>query len=129
MDSLEVGERLARAVARKDWPDVLAVLDPQVAFKGMTPGRFWESGSARKVVAEVFQRWFDSDDHIEALEDVHAEQVADRYWIRYRLRVRNNDGVHLVEQQAYYDVGIDNRIERISVMCAGYRPIPAPEAV
>lgn len=125
MNSLEVGARFAHSLARKDWDDLLLLLDPGVTFKGMTPGRFWESGSAHDVIHDVLQRWFDDDDQIEHLEDVHAEQVADRYWLRYRLRVRNGDGAHVVEQQAYYDVGAGERIERMHVMCAGYRPVEA----
>lgn len=39
----------------------------------------------------------------------------------YRLRVRNDDGVHLVEQQAYLGE-LDGKIGWLRIMCAGYRP-------
>lgn len=47
---------------------------------------------------------------------------ADRQRVGYRLRVRNDDGLHLVEQQAYLSER-DGRIGWLRVMCAGYRPV------
>jgi hypothetical protein len=41
-----IGERFAHALATKDAQGLLAVLDPEVDFRGLTPGRFWEASSA-----------------------------------------------------------------------------------
>jgi hypothetical protein len=65
--------------------------------------------------------WFDEGDHIEDLESVETDAFADRERVGYRLRVRNADGQHLVEQQAYLSER-DGQIGWLRIMCAGYRP-------
>ncbi len=118
-----IGDRFANAVAKKDGPALLDLLDPDVDFRALTPGRFWEASSARALVEEViFGAWFEADDHIDALEDVQIGAVADRDRVGYRLRITNADGVFLVEQQAYFDVEND-RISWLRILCSGYVPI------
>ncbi len=118
-----IGDRFANAVAKKDGPALLDLLDPDVDFRALTPGRFWEASSARALVEEViFGAWFEAEDHIDALEDVQIGAVADRDRVGYRLRITNADGVFLVEQQAYFDVEND-RISWLRILCSGYVPI------
>jgi hypothetical protein len=118
-----IGERFAQALAKKDQQGLLDVLDPEVDFRGLTPGRFWEATSATAVVDDIILgAWFEADDHIDSLEDVQLGSVADRDRVSYLLRVSNPDGVHLVEQQAYF--GVENgRINWLRILCSGYRPI------
>src|SRR5262245_37968968 len=119
------GERFARAIAAKDVPALLDVLAPEVDFRAMTPGRFWEAASAQETVDDVILgHWFEPSDHIDALESVESDTVADRERVVYRFRVTNADGAFLVEQSAYFAV-VDDRISWLRVMCAGYRPVPA----
>ena len=59
-------------------------------------------------------------DHIEELCSVTDGSLADRSHVAYRLRVRNDDGEFLVEQQAYYAVD-DGMITWMRVLCSGYR--------
>jgi hypothetical protein len=47
-----LGERFVRALAAKDFAGVAAVLHPQVDFRGMTPGRFWEATGPDQVVGQ-----------------------------------------------------------------------------
>jgi hypothetical protein len=117
----EIGELFAEALAKKDVPGLLDVLDPEIDFRGLTPSRFWEARSATELVDEVLLgAWFEGDDHIEALEDVKLGSVADRDRVAYLLRVSNPDGVFLVEQQAYF--GVENgRINWLRILCSGYR--------
>jgi hypothetical protein len=118
-----IGDRFANAVAKKDGPALLDLLDPELDFRALTPGRFWEASSAEALVDEViFGAWFEADDHIDALEDVQIGAVADRDRVGYRLRITNADGVFLVEQQAYFDVEND-RINWLRILCSGYVPI------
>jgi hypothetical protein len=118
-----IGERFAQALAKKDQQELLDVLDLEVDFRGLTPGRFWEATSATAVVDDIILgAWFEADDHIDSLEDVQLGSVADRDRVSYLLRVSNPDGVHLVEQQAYF--GVENgRINWLRILCSGYRPI------
>ena len=120
---IPLGERFARAIAAKDAPALLRLLDPQIDFRAMTPGRMWEADSPAQLVDEVILgKWFEPTDRIDAIEAIENGEVADRESVRYRFRVTNNDGSFLVEQQAYLGVAED-RIAFLRVMCSGYRPI------
>src|SRR4029450_723256 len=102
MDSA-IGKRFAEALAMKDAPGLLDLLDPEVDFRGLTPSRFWEASSATAVVDDVILgAWFEADDHTAALEHVELGSVADRDRVAYLLRVSTPAGVFLVEQQAYF---------------------------
>jgi hypothetical protein len=122
-DGRDCAAAFARALASKDRQGLLELLAPDVDFRAMTPGRFWEAETPAQIVDDVILgHWFDPGDHIEDLVSVETDQVADRTRIGYRLRVRNEDGLHLVEQQAYLNE-TDGRIGWLRIMCAGYRPI------
>jgi hypothetical protein len=58
-------------------------------------------------------------------DDIESEPFLDRHHLRYRFRVENDDGMHVVEQQAYF-TEVDGRITRMSVMCSGFRPDGEP---
>jgi len=117
-----VGERFARAIAAKDAPALFELLDPQVDFRAMTPGRFWEETSATAVVDDViFGKWFEPTDRIEDVEGIEQGTVVDRERVGYRFHVTNDEGSFTVEQQAY--LGVENdRIAWLRIMCSGYRP-------
>jgi hypothetical protein len=122
-----IGQLFAAALAKKDTAALLDILDSEVDFRGLTPGRFWETGSAQALVDDILLgAWFEADDHIDSLESVELGSVADRARVSYRLRVSNPDGVYLVEQQAYFGVGND-RINWLRILCSGYRAIDATQ--
>jgi hypothetical protein len=122
-DGRDCAAAFARALASKDRQGLLELLAPDIDFRAMTSGRFWEAETPAQIVDDVILgHWFDPGDHIEDLVSVETDQVADRTRIGYRLRVRNEDGLHLVEQQAYLNE-TDGRIGWLRIMCAGYRPI------
>jgi len=109
-------------MATKNHERLRQLLHPDVDFRGMTPGGLRESGSADGVLA-VFGDWFDDNDDVEGIDQVERDAFADVERVGYRFRVRNPDGLHLVEQQAYYE-SADDRITWLRVICAGYRAIP-----
>jgi hypothetical protein len=47
------GESFVRALVAKDADALKGVLSPDLDFKALTPGRFWESDSAGSVVDEI----------------------------------------------------------------------------
>ena len=112
----------AQAVAAKDHDRLRDLLHAEVDFRGMTPGRVWEGSTPDEVLAAV-GTWLDEHDLVENVESLETGGYADRERVGYRLRVRNPDGLHLVEQQAYMTER-DGRIGWLRVMCAGFRPIP-----
>lgn len=119
----DVGTRFAEALAAKDRAALLTLLHPDVEFRAMTPGRFWEADSATEVVDGILLgAWFEPTDHIDELESVDVGEVVDRSRMGYRMRVTNDDGTSAVEQQAYFDA-VDGQITWLRVMCAGMRPL------
>jgi hypothetical protein len=56
---------------------------------------------------------------------VQTDSFADRQRVGYRFRVRNGDGLHLVEEQAYLSER-EGRIGWLRIMCAGYPPVAEP---
>jgi hypothetical protein len=74
-----IGQLFAAALAKKDTAALLDILDSEVDFRGLTPGRFWETGSAQALVDDILLgAWFEADDHIDSLESVELGSVADR---------------------------------------------------
>jgi hypothetical protein len=117
----ELAEQFARAVATKDHDGLRALIHPEVDFHAMTPRRTWEAAGPDDVVA-VVGTWFGDGDHIEAIEQLETDAFADRQRAGYRLRLRTDEGLHLVEQQAYLSER-DGQIGWLRVMCAGFRPV------
>lgn len=111
-------------MAEKDAESVRSLLAPDVDFKGLTPGRFWEANTPEAVAGIFFDSWFGPDDHIERLvtsED--GADVADVHRVGYRLEVTTPDGPHTVEQQVYYRQA-GGRLSYLRVVCSGFRPSP-----
>ena len=116
----KLGEAFARAVAAKDWARLGELLQPDVDFRGMTPGRTWEDPGAEGVL-DALGQWFDDSDEITELLALDLDSFADRERVGYRFHVRNPDGDHVVEQQAYLSER-GGRIGWLRIMCSGYRP-------
>jgi hypothetical protein len=87
----------------------------------MTPNRNWEASGPEDVVSTL-KLWFDSSDRIEAVEQLESDRFAGCERVGYRFRVRNADGAHLVEQQAYMTQR-DGCIGWLRVMCSGFRAV------
>jgi len=111
----------ANAVAAKDHDRLRDLLHPEVDFRAMTPSRIWEAEQPDDVIGAL-AIWFDDGDEIEQLEALDTDEFADRQRVGYRMQIRNNDGLHLVEQQAYLSER-DGRIGWLRIMCSGYRPV------
>ncbi len=116
-----LGEDFARAVAAKDHARIRELLHPLLDFRAMTPGRIWEASGPEQVL-DALGTWFDDSDDIESLTALETDAFADRQRVGYRLSVRNGEGLHLVEQQAYFTPR-DGRIGWLRIMCSGYRPV------
>ena len=117
-----LGGEFARALAGKDFDRVAGLLAPDVDFRGLTPRRFWEASTPEEVVAGVLREWFEDSDEIEELVQVETDAFADRERVAYRFRVRNPEGLFLVEQQVYLSER-DGQIGWMRSVCSGYRPI------
>lgn len=116
-----VGEQLALAIGAGDREALLALLAPDLDFRAMTPAKFWESCCAEEVADVVLGTWFGGDRHLDSLEQLDTDVMADRERVGYRFRATTPDGVTLVEQQAYLGVEA-GRVTWLRIMCTGFRP-------
>lgn len=116
------GTRFATSLAAKDEPALRALLAPAVDFRGLTPGRPWETTDAAGLLEVLLGSWFEPADDIQALLEVDDDDdVADTHAVRYRFQVRNPDGTYLVEQHAFYRCDADDRIDYLRILCSGFR--------
>lgn len=111
----------AAAIVDKDHESLRSLLTPDVDFRAMTPGHVWFPPGPEGVVDSVAE-WFGEADAIVAVEYLETDSFADCQRVGYRLRVRNAEGEHLVEQQVYMR-SRDGRIGWLRVLCSGYRPV------
>lgn len=118
---MDHGRRLAEAVAAKDRATLLDLLSPEVDFKGLTPGRFWEATSAEAAADVYLGNWVEESDHVDALAQIEdGPTVEDTEQVRYRFHLSNADGQFAMEQHAYYRTD-GARITYLRVLCSGAR--------
>jgi hypothetical protein len=117
-----LGSQFATALSEKDFDRVRSLLHAEIDFRGMTPNRIWEAQDPDTVITEILQQWFEPSDEILSLDAVDGGEVADRQRVGYRFSVRNPDGLHTVEQQAYLEER-DGRIAWMRVLCSGFRRV------
>ena len=120
--ALDLGAEYVRLVAAKDHAGLQQLLADDVDFRALTPRKAWELHDAKDAVQNAIGVWFDEDDDIQELLAYEVRPVAgSRSSLSYRLRVRNADGDHIVEQQAYFECD-GAHITWMRVLCAGYLP-------
>lgn len=107
------------AIHAHDFAALEAVCAPNVAFRALVPSGLREAETRGGAVAWV-ERWFGDTDSAEIL-DAADGTVADRTWFTYRFHLRKPAGWRLIEQQVYATV-VDGRIERLDLLCSGFRP-------
>jgi hypothetical protein len=117
-----LGKAFASALANKDFAAIGDLLHPEIDFRGLTPGRNWEAGNPDDVIQGILRQWFEDSDEVEELIALDTDWFADLERVGYRFRVRNPDGLHAVEQQAYVQER-DGKIGWMRVLCSGFRPI------
>jgi hypothetical protein len=117
-----LGAHFARAFADKDAGRMRELLHPEVDFRGLTPSRAWEANGADAVLDILFGSWLEDSDHVEGIEAIEDDAVADRERVGYRCSVTNPDGRFVFEQQAYLS-SRDGQIDWMRVVCSGFRPV------
>jgi TusA-related sulfurtransferase len=114
------------AIPAHDFGAIAAVLTPDVAFNALVPSGLREAATSEDAVAWI-ERWFGDADTSELLAAAEGT-MADRAWFMYRFRVHEPSGWSMVEQQVYATL-VDGRIERLSLVCSGFRPVEPVEGV
>jgi hypothetical protein len=116
-----LGAAFAEAFTAKDFERVVALLHPEIDFRGLTSSRAWEASGPRALVDDVLRLWLEDSDVVEEVLDIQTDAVADTERVGYRFRGHNPDGPFIVEQQAYLRER-DGRIGWMRVVCSGMRP-------
>jgi hypothetical protein len=120
--SASLGAAFADALAAKDFDRIRDLLHPELDFRGLTPRRNWEASGPDEMIGSVLREWFEDSDEIEEFVQVETDSMADRERVAYRFRVRNPEGLFLVEQQVYIGER-DGRIDWMRSVCSGFRPL------
>jgi hypothetical protein len=119
---ISVGERFAQALAEKDAAGLKLVLRPDVDFRAMTPGKFWEATNVDVVVDEMMLgTWFVPERQITNVLSVTTDRVGSLDRVGYRFTVKRPDGEFVIEQQAYLETDGDT-ISWLRIMCSGFLP-------
>jgi len=119
----DIGEQFVRALAGKNAVELRAALAADVRFRGLTPGRVWEANGQDDAIDVLLGSWFEATDHIDETVSHDVHHVVDKVAIRYCFRVRNGDGVFLVEQQGYASLDQQGRMADVAIVCSGFQPI------
>ncbi|HEX3841886.1 MAG TPA: hypothetical protein VHU85_13925 [Acidimicrobiales bacterium] len=126
-----LGELLARSLAAKDAMALRQILQSDVDFRAMTPGKFWESNNVDVIVDEtILGIWFGGDRQITEILAVETDSIGSLNRVGYRLRVESPDGDFVIEQQAYFATH-DDKIAWLRIMCTGFLSSshPGPEGM
>lgn len=113
-----IGERFLAALARQDWNELRSCFAVDVQFRALVPPGFREADDAGGA-AGYFRRWFGDADAL-IVQRSQIEPIVDRLSISYRFRA-HEDQWYVVEQRGYCDIR-DGRIERMDLLCSGFRP-------
>jgi len=118
-----VGERFAKALADKDAVGLKALLQSDVDFRAMTPGKFWEATDADVVVDEtMLGTWFNPERQITEILAVETDVVGSLDRVGYRFKVKRPEGDFVIEQQAYLETD-GEKISWLRIMCTGFLPL------
>ena len=114
----QMGIQFAAAVARKDEAALLALLDPGVDFRGMTPDRFEQAHGAAQLLKILLGEWLTPADEITGIKSIESDAVAEVRRVGYRLYVLKHDRSFVVEHVAYFRVH-GRHIAWLQVMSTG----------
>ncbi len=120
MSGREIGTRFVQTLSGRNWSALQELFQPSVKFRALVPPGLREASGGIEVSGH-FRQWFGKADALELI-DFAVEPVADRLRIAYRLRL-HEDRWYKVEQQTFCVVAED-RIEKMDLLCSGFRPEP-----
>lgn len=127
-----LGESFLEALEEQNFSRLETLFAPQVRFRALVPSGVREGQTADEATGWL-QRWFGDADEFQFVQSA-ADQVFDRLYLHYRLRLHDaKNGWRVIEQQAYCDVR-DGRIADMWLLCSGFRsdsvqPAQAPESL
>jgi ketosteroid isomerase-like protein len=118
-EELKVGRRFLTALAARDYAGLEACFHADVSFKALVPSGIRE-GAGPAVTVAWLRRWFEDADLFD-IQKMNVDVVVDRLHITYRIRLRKEGLMQIIEQQAYCSVD-DGHIREMKLLCSGFRP-------
>jgi tRNA 2-thiouridine synthesizing protein A len=112
-------EQFLEALGQRDFARIEACFAPDVRFRALVPSGMREAKDPAAVAAYL-RHWFGGADEFQVVR-AEVGRIAGRIRIAYRLRVCDEDGWQVVEQQAYCDLA-DEQIARMDLLCSGFQP-------
>jgi hypothetical protein len=120
--SQPLAERFVTAIAAQDQARIADCFADGVELRALVPPGVRERSGAAEAGALV-AGWF-ADSTVLELADVSSTEIGDRLHIRYRFTGVEDGQAYVVEQQLYCTVA-DDKIERVDLLCSGFRPPPS----
>lgn len=118
----KIGQAYLDALSERDFERIEKLLHPNIRFRALLPPAVREEKTAGEAISWL-RRWFRAAETF-ILTQYSIDQVIDRLHIAYRAHVRREDGWQVIEQQLYCTVE-DETIIDMSLLCSGFRPLPA----
>jgi hypothetical protein len=117
-----VARELVSALAAQDWTRLEACFAPDAQFFAATPSKtpLRERTGAHDVASQL-AAWFGDGDPLELLSST-VEPVGGKVHVSYRFNSFEEGAWHLVEQQAFCEVGAAG-IERMHLVCSGFERV------
>lgn len=112
-----LGKHFLTALANRDFSQIEAMFQPEVRFRALVPSGIRESASAEGVVGWL-KRWFGEADELRMLRS-SIDQIADRLYITYRLRLRSANSWEIIEQHVFCRTN-DGYIFDMALLCSGF---------
>lgn len=116
-DAREVGTLFIRALISRDWTALRSCFHDEVQFRGLIPSGLREARDSESA-SNLLHTWFGDADTLVLLAS-EVQTMHDRLALTYRLRL-HEDQWYVVEQRVYCDV-VNGRIQRMDLMCSGFR--------
>lgn len=120
MVSPSLGSRLVNAIARQDEPALTACFAPGAELRALVPRGLRERTGAGEAAA-LITSWFADSTELELVFSVEDE-VGDRLHLGYRFEGVEQGQRYVVEQHLACTVA-DGTIERVDLLCSGFRPV------
>ena len=114
-----VGTKLVEAIAARDEAALAACFAPAVELRALIPRGLRERTGAAEAAA-LFTIWYGNVTELR-LVDSQTEEVSDRLRVAYTVEVVEDGRPFVVQQQLYCKLG-DGVIERVDLVCSGFRP-------
>jgi hypothetical protein len=122
-----VATGFVEAIVACNVAQAVALLDPGIDFRAMTPNRIWEAKDPAGVEG-VLRQWFeDPDEDLHGVEATAPVPIQDTVRVGWLVHISDGDGPHVFEQQAYVRER-DGRIAWMRVICSGWIPLSVPPA-